>query len=161
MIDVYQQEHCDFYELTANALKTELAQESNNADTFVVPENAYNPLRHQFDAMRIIEHITSICTNEENLTLGIVDKDIYAHGMNFIFGLADPLSKTAIVSSYRLSGEKKNERISKEVVHEVGHLLGLSHCHEKSCVMYFSNTIDDTDRKHQRLCSTCRSKLED
>jgi archaemetzincin len=160
MIQVYQQEHCDFFELTANALKNELAQDTSNAGTFVLPENAFNPLRHQFEAMKIIDHITVISPDAGKFKLGIVDKDIYAHGMNFIFGLADPLSNTAIVSSYRLSGEKKSERISKEVVHEVGHLLGLSHCHDRSCVMYFSNTIEDTDNKNQQLCNTCRSKLD-
>jgi len=121
MIEVYQQTHCDYYALTAKALKNELDQESTNAGTITIPENAFNPLRHQYDAMTIIDHITSLGSDAGPLKLGIVDKDIYAHGMNFIFGLADPLSNTAIVSSYRLSGENKNERISKEVVHEVGH----------------------------------------
>jgi archaemetzincin len=160
MIEVYQQEHCDYYDLTAKALKTVLAQDTNNSGTFIVPANAFNPLRHQYDAMTIINHVASINAKTGSLRLGIVNKDIYAHGMNFIFGLADPLSNTALVSSYRLTGGTKNERISKEVVHEVGHLLGLNHCPDRLCVMYFSHTIEDTDNKNEQLCGSCRSKLE-
>ncbi len=86
--------------------------------------------------------------------------DIYAPRMNFIFGLAEPWKKTAIVSTYRLNNDDKiQERIAKEVMHEVCHLLGLDHCDNPNCVMYFSNAIDDTDRKGIELCDSCRRKL--
>jgi len=160
MIEIYQQEHCDYFDLTAKALEQGLAQRSRNVATFTIPEKAFNPLRHQYDAMTIINHIASISHDKDNIKLSIVDKDIYSHGMNYIFGLADPVSKTAVVSTYRLTGGKKHDRISKEVVHEVGHLLGLNHCTQTSCVMHFSHTIEDTDNKNQDLCGQCRSKLE-
>lgn len=160
MIEIFQQEHCDYFEVTATALEQELFQKSKDCGTFIIPENAYNPLRHQYDAMTIINHISTRSADKNNMRLGIVNKDIYSHGMNYIFGLADPVSNTAIVSTYRLTGEKKGARISKEVVHEVGHLLGLNHCSLTSCVMHFSNTIEDTDNKEKQLCGQCRSKLE-
>jgi len=43
----------------------------------------------------------------------------------------------------------------KEAVHEVGHTLGLAHCTNSSCVMFFSNSILDTDRKKSAFCEKC------
>jgi archaemetzincin len=160
MIEVYQQENCDHYASTAAALEKELMQNTINAGLFDVPSSAFNPLRHQHDAMAIIDHIAALKPESPNLKIGIVKVDIYSQEMNFIFGLADPLSHTALVSTYRLVGENIHKRIRKEVIHEVGHLLGLSHCSDTSCVMCFSNTVEDTDRKEQTLCSKCRRKLE-
>lgn len=160
MIEVYQQEHCSHYESTAAALEKELQQKSKSAGSFSVPKNAFNPLRHQYDAMTIIDHITTLQSDSRNFKVGIVKADIYSQGMSFIFGLANPLNNTALVSTYRLQGENLQERINKEVIHEVGHLLGLSHCTDTSCVMCFSNTVEDTDRKRQALCTICRRKIE-
>lgn len=160
MIEVYQQDGCYYYEVTSTALQQELAEKVIDAGSFQIPNTAFNPLRQQYDAMTIIDKLAAIKPSSRAVKLGIVSKDIYSHGMNFIFGLADPLSHTALVSTYRLNGINLHERIAKEVIHEIGHLLGLTHCSDTSCVMCFSNTIDDTDRKKQTLCSICRSKLE-
>ncbi|MEO0185151.1 MAG: matrixin family metalloprotease [candidate division WOR-3 bacterium] len=50
--------------------------------------------------------------------------------------------------------------MAKEVVHEVGHLMGLDHCSIPTCVMHFSNTIEDTDKKNVCFCDKCRRQLE-
>lgn len=160
MIEVYQQNTLDYFDLTAGALDQSFAQTSKMVSVFSIPEKSFNPLRQQYDAMTIINYISSLDQASRNIKLGIVDKDIYTHGMNFIFGLADPLSNTALVSTFRLAGEKKQDRIHKEIVHEIGHMLGLKHCSDTTCVMYFSNTIEDTDRKMNKLCNECRSKIE-
>jgi hypothetical protein len=38
-------------------------------------------------------------------------------------------------------------------------LHGLGHCPDPLCVMSFSNTIRDVDRKNARLCPRCKSRL--
>ena len=117
-------------------------------------------MRKQYDPRQIIKRLSGMSKEREEYCLGVVDIDIYARGLNFIFGLANPMLRVALVSTYRLLGERFEERLAKEVVHEMGHLFGLSHCSESSCVMYFSNTIDDTDNKGRDLCANCRSKYE-
>ncbi len=52
------------------------------------------------------------------------------------------------------------ERALKEAIHELGHLLGLGHCPNPACVMFFSNSLGDTDRKGPGLCPECRRRLE-
>jgi len=160
MIGVYQQEKVDHFTIVNDAMKKHLNRNTQNAGSFKLPKDAYDPLRQQYDAMRILNHIARKDGLRFDLRLGLVDVDIYSQGMNFIFGLADPLKKTAIVSTYRLTSEKKNERISKEIIHEIGHLLGLRHCSSPKCVMYFSNTITDTDNKGTDFCKDCRSRVE-
>jgi len=160
MIGVYQQEKVDHFTIVNDVMKKYLNQNSQSAGSFKLPKDAYNPLRQQYDAMRILNHIAGKDGLRFDLRLGLVDVDIYSQGMNFMFGLADPLKKTAIVSTYRLRGEKENERISKEIIHEIGHLLGLGHCSRPKCVMYFSNTVTDTDKKGINFCNDCRSRIE-
>ncbi|HLI46624.1 MAG TPA: matrixin family metalloprotease, partial [Geobacterales bacterium] len=96
----------------------------------------------------------------------IVEPDIFVPAFNYCFGVA--YGNKAIVSLARLKTSfygldedrfKMLERLEKEVMHELGHMLGLGHCKNRSCVMYFSNTIEDTDRKSRRYCTDCKKLL--
>ena len=52
-----------------------------------------------------------------------------------------------------------HQRIIKEAVHELGHARGLNHCNKSTCVMYFSNSLIDTDIKEDNFCDSCRTRL--
>ena len=47
-----------------------------------------------------------------------------------------------------------------EAVHELGHTYGLGHCRNPRCVMFFSNSLVDTDRKGPEFCPDCKKQLE-
>ena len=97
-----------------------------------------------------------------DMALGVTDDDLFVHGMNFVFGLASREAGAAVISVHRLKDDDQSVfmgRVVKEAVHEVGHLHGLSHCDEPSCVMHFSNTLDDTEAKGTTFCPRCQNLL--
>ncbi len=118
--------------------------------------------RGQYRADAIIQDCLKRYLAQEKFTLGLTGRDLYMPGLNFVFGLAlKPLS-AAVVSWNRLTAESIDitaTRLAKEIVHEVGHLEGLDHCANPMCVMWFSNTLRETDRKGSEFCGSCRSKL--
>ena len=135
-----------------------------------IPEEAFNSERHQYHSSIILDRVENYANKEDSLNrvLGIVDADIYVPELNFVFGEAKCPGKAALISLWRLRpeyyGKSPNmelfvERSTKEAVHELGHTFGLRHCSNPFCVMYFSNSIFDTDRKQSLFCGKCQIKL--
>jgi len=131
------------------------------------PQEAYNSRRNQFHSSSILAKISLyVEKGVADRILGITDVDLYVPHLNFVFGEAECPGKAAIISLYRLKPEFYGhspdntvfvERSVKEAVHEIGHTLELGHCHDPSCVMFFSNSIFDTDRKKSTFCERCYS----
>ena len=129
---------------------------------------AFNPQRNQHHSTPILEQITRIHSGRDgHKILGIVDVDLYAPELNFVFGEADLRAGSAVVSLTRLrqdfyglpsDEELFFQRILKESVHELGHTLGLLHCRQSTCVMHFSNSLEETDHKSHEFCPSCRGK---
>jgi len=131
-------------------------------------EFAYNSERKQYYSSAILEKLRNTSSEAGERVLGLVDIDLYVPDLNFVFGEADIVEKLAVISTKRLRQEyyglPKDEellldRTSKESVHELGHTYGLRHCPDKSCVMYFSNSLQDTDFKSSSFCESCKRKL--
>lgn len=130
-----------------------------------LPKSALNRLRGQYRSDLLLDFLEK---NHEGRILGITAEDMYADKLNFVFGQAKIMGRVAIVSICRLNPvfyhqpmneELFQERAVKESIHEVGHMLGLVHCTNKKCVMSFSNTIVDVDKKTKDLCSMCKIQL--
>jgi archaemetzincin len=101
-------------------------------------------------------------TNEVDFAIGFVKEDMFVPDMNFVFGLATRDGGSAVVSTHRLESSQPEVfrgRLSKEVFHELGHVLGLKHCDDARCAMHFSNTLADTDAKGSAFCARCQSML--
>ncbi|UCC12015.1 MAG: archaemetzincin family Zn-dependent metalloprotease [candidate division WOR-3 bacterium] len=157
MVDVYQQTGVDFFSSIKDIIEKKIDHEVRRADSFDIPEDAYDAMRKQHHALKIIETIAARHRPNSGFNLCLLHDDIYIDRMNFVFGLADPRINTAVVSSFRLNGTHLIDRLVKEIVHELGHLMGLGHCADLKCVMHFSNTLSDTDQKSADLCTRCRS----
>jgi archaemetzincin len=136
-----------------------------------IPSEALNDVRQQYRSDIILSRVHSYAEKDKALdrALGIVDVDIFVPDLNFVFGEAECPGKAALISLWRLRpefyGKAPNmelflERITKEAVHELGHALGLKHCSNLFCVMYFSNSIFEIDRKQSLFCTKCYLKAE-
>jgi len=131
---------------------------------------AYDKNRRQYLAPKLLSTLRSLKMEPGDRCLGIVDIDLYAPGLNFVFGEADIDSGIAIVSLFRLRQERYGlpqdqglfqDRAIKEAVHELGHTYYLSHCRDTRCVMHFSNSLADTDIKWASFCQKCQQKLKE
>jgi archaemetzincin len=136
-----------------------------NQTEIVIPKGSFNNNRQQYLASPFLKILRKYVPTKSH-GLALVNLDLFVPRLNFIFGLAE-FDGNALVALPRLSpefyGYPKNEkiyyeRIEKEVLHELGHILGLPHCHNH-CVMRFSNSLSDTDEKPAKYCPSCLSKL--
>ena len=127
---------------------------------------AYNAERKQYLSSKLLTALGR--AEKEERVVGIADVDLYVPRLNYVFGEADMVARTAIISLYRLRQEYYGlapdealllERAVKEVVHELGHTFGLGHCPNNRCVMHFSNSLADTDLKEAHFCNTCRPRI--
>ena len=130
-----------------------------------LPKSILNKFRNQYVSEQVLFFLEK---NYEGRVLGITKEDIYTEGLNFVFGQAKLKGRVALISICRLDPtffhQPKDEgllerRVVKESIHEVGHMLGLSHCNRKGCVMTFSNTIGEVDKKTKYLCDMCKLQL--
>jgi len=140
------------------------------ANPLEILADSYNPSRNQYQAPLFLRTLHRFMDPEKNdKVLGVTDKDLYVEGLNFVFGQAELLGSFAVISLARLHqsfyGLPEDhllflKRVTKEAVHELGHTFGLSHCRHSDCVMYFSNSLHDTDQKSTEFCPSCKTQLE-
>ncbi len=130
----------------------------------------YNPGRRQYDANGILEYITSLAPEQAIKVIGLYRVDLYIPVLTYIFGQAILNGKTGLVSLYRLRNElyglERNndlqiERFRKVIIHELGHMFGLIHCHQTNCVMRSSSYVEDIDQKNRDFCNNCKILLQE
>ena len=135
--------------------------------TVPIPSNAYNRLRRQYLASSFLEQLIFFKERPGDIVLGVTQEDIYEPNLNFVFGVALPRYSVAVISTKRLRNsfyglledrELYFRRVATEAIHEIGHILGLGHCPDPHCVMHFSNTLADSDKKGYRFCRRCWEK---
>ena len=124
-----------------------------------LPPEAFVPSADQWNAERILPGLPR--SSSETL-VAVTGEDVFVEGRNFVFGLADAAGGVALVSVARLRSRDPavtQRRLLTEVVHELGHTLGMAHCADRACVMHFSNSLEDTDAKGVAFCPKCEAHL--
>lgn len=133
-----------------------------------IPESAYEPKRGQYQSVEIMKMLAQQKPSDAARILGVTDVDLAIPMLSFLFGQAQLDGPVAVVSLFRLHQEfyglpaddaVLRERTIKEVLHELGHTFGLTHCSESRCAMSLATHIALVDAKAERFCSRCGSQL--
>jgi len=128
----------------------------------------YDPGRRQYNGNKLLKEVDELYASDSNKTIGLFNVDLFIPILTYIFGQAFLSGRSGIASLYRLGNERYGmdsderlvvERFKKEVIHELGHTMGLIHCHIPNCVMRSSTYVEDIDLKTASLCSKCRSEI--
>ena len=125
------------------------------------PQYAFNKDRSQYHATSILRRLSTLGGTGVPV-VGMVDVDLFLPDAPYVIGDADRDAGAAVFSLSRLSHadpERVRHRVQVETVHGAGHLLGLSHCSDFRCAMFFSRDAADADRKGPGLCASCRAAL--
>jgi archaemetzincin len=149
------------------ALEARFGAHAVSAGPWPLPPDSYAPARDQYRSSRLLDELARRRRPEWERMVGIASVDLYAPGLNFVFGEADQAQQVAVFSIARLRAEGSGaaealleRRALIEAVHELGHSYGLGHCSDVHCVMWFSNTLAETDRKTDRFCATHQAQLD-
>jgi archaemetzincin len=130
---------------------------------------AYDLTRDQYHSTVILEILANTSPSQAIKIVAITNVDLFIPILTHVYGEAQLAGKACIVSTFRLHEglsitniEKEFEnRIVKEVLHELGHTFNLRHCNDKTCIMHYCRSIKDVDRKSDQLCRYCKILLED
>lgn len=137
------------------------------APGIALSSSTYNAHRRQYHSTQVLETLARTKQRDWERMLGVVDVDLYVPDLNFVFGEADMQRGVAVFSLARLRPSGSGEiakalflrRAATEAIHELGHTYGLQHCADPHCVMWFSNTLAETDRKGLAFCAGHASQL--
>jgi len=133
-----------------------------------LPREALRPNRSPYAGSLVLRGLKQNDRFGPGKVLGITEADLFAGDLSFVFGQAELGGRFAVMSLARLrdefyaappAPERFKTRMLKEALHELGHTLGLGHCAGANCVMRFSNSLADTDRKQAGFCQRCAARL--
>ena len=153
-------------EIVMLGIKDVLTADLRLGEPLDFPVGSYDAYRGQYSAEAVLNELAAREGRDQEHVLGTSDHDLFIPDLTFVFGAA--LGTAALISVTRLRQEfygfktDRNilaRRILTEAVHEISHSYGMKHCFDPGCVMFFSRTIVDTDKKGFNLCDSCKDML--
>jgi len=132
------------------------------------PAPAFDPARGQYLATRLLEMLAAFPAQENVQRIGIAEVDLFLPVFTHVFGAAQLDGTVGVASLHRLRPEfegdrpdagRTRSRLAKEVLHELGHTLGLVHCRVPWCAMAASRLPEQVDLKDAAYCSPCAARV--
>jgi archaemetzincin len=135
-----------------------------------MPKTAFSPYgRNRYDGNIIISELKKMNKDRYHFIVGLTDQDICTQKKGIkdygIFGLGSLDNSGCISSTKRLkknvSAAKLQERLTKVVLHEIGHNMGLNHCNSpQPCFMKDAGgKLSTVDKEPMELCARCKKQL--
>jgi archaemetzincin len=133
-------------------------------------DGAYDASRSQYDATALLGQVRARARAAGERCVAVVSVDLFIPVLTYVFGQAMLGGEAGIVSIRRLDEAfygmaadpaRLRERLEKELLHEIGHQLGLYHCHQFECVMRSSTEVEEIDLKRAWFCEACAGKLRE
>ena len=131
------------------------------------PSFALHLERQQYHSSEILTSMQRYVNNNTWRLLGVTALDLYIPILTFVFGEAQLGGRSAVVSYHRLRQEFYGlprdmdllaNRLLVESVHELGHTLHLTHCHDHQCAMAPSHAVEWIDIKDSGFCQDCLAR---
>lgn len=134
----------------------------------IPPDPFLEARRQQYRADRLLADIKGLARREHEVVLGLTSVDLFLPVLTFVFGCAELGGNAALMSTHRLDPRYDGrphdpglllERAEKEILHELGHVLGLTHCGDRTCVMASAHDTADVDLEEPAFCVRCRESI--
>lgn len=126
----------------------------------------------QYLAQDILAYMEKRVPKDAYCVMGITLKDIYpGDNWNYVYGWAKYKARVGIFSFLRwddeFAGGEKNEidwqkilyPSMRTMVHEIGHMFGITHCVYNRCLMNGFNHIDENYMNPLEFCPVCYRKI--
>jgi len=132
--------------------------------------SSFDTNRGQYNSTTLLRMLLKDLPAETDYILGVCGVDLFIPVLTYVFGEAQLSGSAAVISIHRLDplvyGLPADDtllcsRLVKEAIHELGHCLGLVHCHEPACVMRASTYVEDIDLKPAAFCHECTRLKEE
>lgn len=137
--------------------------ETRLAPALPLADAAHVPQRDQHNSSMILDDLVVRAPHDAMVYLGLTDRDLFARGKRYVFGEGRLEDRVGIFSLARLRTAGPAlllRRALRLMSHEAGHLLAITHCVKRRCLMQGANTLEESDGQPLRLCREDLRKLE-
>jgi archaemetzincin len=125
-------------------------------DPLPMIEEGWAPERRRHNASILIDRLAPRAPDDALVFLGVVEEDLFARGLPWVFGEGNFANRCGILSLARL---ETTDRALKLMCHEACHTLSIAHCTGRRCLMQGSNSLREFDATPAELCEVDRRKL--
>jgi archaemetzincin len=126
-----------------------------------LPNSCKNDSKTRYRADKLISFLRDN-TKEGSFTVGLTNKDISTTKGEYqdwgVMGLGYCPGSSCVISTFRVKGKDRLNKVFKLTIHELGHTQGLPHCLTESCIMSDAKGKDKFNEENG-FCKHCKNKL--